>query len=99
MFSQSIIRSTGQFWKLLFSSIAMLAGSIVPMFPSVGMGWIPGTILAAAGLAFASYSISCPNCGIRWFWKAMSNLELQGWLVWMVSRPDCPDCKKDFREN
>jgi len=99
MFSQSIIRNTGQLWKLVLATIAMVVGSVAPLFSVTGMDWVSGTILACAGFAFASYGIACPNCGIRWFWKSMSNLELQGWLVWLVTRPTCPQCETDFRRN
>lgn len=93
MNNQSVIRSTGQSWKLTLGLGALLAGSILPIWPSTGVDWISGTILAIAGYAFACYAIRCPACGDRWFWSALMRPEVYGEVL---RGSACPTCKQDF---
>jgi hypothetical protein len=71
MLDNSIIKKTGQSWKLVVALVALLAGSIAPAFPETGLSWTAGTIIAIAGYAYGVALIRCPNCGARWFWDAL----------------------------
>jgi hypothetical protein len=93
MFSNSVIRKTGQWWKLVVGTVVLLVGSIVPAFEASGMSWTVGTILAVLGYGFIIAFIRCPSCELRWFWKALLYAEMYGPLF---KKAACPDCAHDF---
>ena len=93
MFSQSVISKTGQMWKFWLGVIAVLAGSIAPMFESAGISLTVGTIIAVAGYGFTVAFTRCPNCGERWLWKALLDAGLYGPLF---KKHECPFCNKAF---
>lgn len=89
----SVIVHTGQTWKLAIAVLALLAGSILPAFPSLGMSWTVGTVLAFGGYGFGLLLIRCPDCGAHWFWDAIMRAELYQALF---GQPSCPSCSRDF---
>jgi hypothetical protein len=90
----SVIRATGQLWKLGLAIGALVAGSIAPLWPeATGLDWTSGTVLAVAGYAFGCLAIRCPGCGDRWFWSAALDAGLYGPLF---GKPACPKCGKGF---
>lgn len=94
MEEQSVVLRTGQAWKLAIAVLALLVGSVAPLWPeTTHLGWTGGTILACAGYAFGLVAVRCPDCGSRWFWKAALDAGLYGPLF---RRSACPDCGKDF---
>lgn len=93
MFSNSVVSRTGQMWKLYIGVIALIAGSIVPMFEGSGISWTAGTVIAVLGYAGTAMFTQCPACGQKWFAKALIYAELYGPLF---RTSVCPGCKKDF---
>jgi hypothetical protein len=93
MFAESVIRKTGQWWKLVVGVVALLAGSIVPVFESVGMSWTVGTVIAVVGYGFTLAFIKCPSCDLRWFWKALLYSEMYSPLF---TKSSCPSCEHNF---
>jgi hypothetical protein len=89
MFNNSVIRSTGQWWKLVIGVVALLLGSIAPIFESSGMSWTVGTIVAVIGYGFSLAFIRCPGCGQRWFWRALIYSEMYRPLF---TETVCPSC-------
>lgn len=89
MFKNSVIRNTGQWWKLVTGIVALLLGSIAPFFEASGMSWTVGTIIAVVGYGFTLAFIRCPGCGQRWFWKALIYSEIYRPLF---TEPSCPSC-------
>ena len=89
----SIIRKTGQTWKLAIAVVAMVAGSIVPAFPVAGMSWTVGTIIVVVGYVFGSALIACTACSSRWFWTALTQPET---YKAVFTDATCPACGKDF---
>jgi hypothetical protein len=89
----SVIRLTGQMWKLVAGIAALLIGSFAPLFEASGISWTSGTVLAIAGYVFACVAVRCPSCGRRWFWQAALDAGLYGPLFRSSA---CPACKRDF---
>lgn len=89
----SILRLTGQFWKLVVGVLALLVGSVAPLFEASGIGWTSGTLLACAGYAFTLIGVRCPGCGSRWFWQAALDAGLYGPIF---KGSACPACKRDY---
>jgi len=93
MFKNSVIRKTGQLWKLYVGIIAMAFGSVAPAFEQSGLSWTTGTVIAVLGYIFTLAFVSCPECGQRWFYRAILYAEMYGPLF---SKSECPKCKKEF---
>jgi hypothetical protein len=83
-------------WKLILAIIALLVGSIAPIYPETGISWTSGTILAVVGYAFGCFFIACPKCKKRWFWEALMRAE---WYKPLLTDPTCPACKQSFTRN
>lgn len=91
--SSSVVKITGQNWKLAAGVAALVVGSLAPLSARSGMSWTVGTILATVGYVFTLVAVRCPACGSRWFWQAAQRVELYKPLF---TRPSCPDCKHEF---
>ncbi len=89
MFKKSVIRTTGQWWKLVLGVVALVAGSTVPFFEVGGLSWTGGTVIAVIGYGFMLAAIRCPGCNQRWFWRALIYSEMYRPLL---TRPNCPSC-------
>jgi hypothetical protein len=93
MFKDSVIHKTGQWWKLIAGVLALIGGSVIPLFEASGMSWTVGTIISVVGYGFVLAFISCPDCGQRWFWRALLYSEIYGPLF---KKAACPNCEKVF---
>ena len=93
MFNESVIGTTGQWWKLIIGVGAMVFGSIAPLADSTGVSVMTGTVIAIVGYGFSIAFISCPQCHLRWFWKALLYSELYKPLF---TRSRCPSCEHKF---
>lgn len=91
--SDSVIQVTGQMWKFILAVVALLIGSIAPMWESSGISMTTGTVLAIAGYAFACTAIRCPECGNRWFLSALTRAE---WYKPLLTKNECPACEHEF---
>ena len=93
MFSNSVISRTRQMWKLWIGVVALIIGSIAPVFEQTGMSWTVGTIIAIVGYGFTVAFVSCPACGQRWFYKALLDAGIYGPLF---RQSGCPACNHEF---
>jgi hypothetical protein len=93
VFNHSVIKLTGQMWKLLLAVIAMLIGSFAPLFPLTGITLTAGAVLAIGAYAYGCYAIVCPACKIRWFWGALMRAE---WYKPLLTKSTCPACSHDY---
>ena len=89
----SIIGRTGQWWKFVIGAGALLVGSIAPLFEGSGISVTAGTVLAVAGYGLTVALTRCPNCGTRWFWKALVDAS---WYRPLFTKPDCPACGRAY---
>jgi hypothetical protein len=106
MFDNSAIAKTGQAWKGIAAISVVILGSLI-MFAGMlshsrdqSLAWfsvtLGGMALAALGFAFGCWSIRCPECGSRWLWLAVTKRGVGSWLEWLVSRTQCPTCKRTW---
>ena len=93
MAQPSVISLTGQYWKLAAGVVALIVGSVAPLFESSGMSWTGGTILACVGYAYSCVAVRCPDCGSRWFWQAALDAS---WYPPLFKGSICPACKHDY---
>ena len=84
---------TGQLWKFWLGVIAVLVGSIAPIFEQTGISWTVGSIIAVVGYGLSILLTRCPACGERWLGKALLDAGLYGPLF---KTSDCPACKQSF---
>jgi hypothetical protein len=94
MWNNSVVSITGQTWKLVVGSVALVVGSVAPLFAATGMSWTGGTILATVGYVYSLVAIRCPGCGRRWFWEACLDAGLYRPLF---TKPACPHCQHEFQ--
>lgn len=93
MNASSVLRLTGQYWKLVLGVVVLLVGSLAPLWPASGLDWTSGTVLAVAGYAFTCVTVRCPSCKSRWFWQAALDA---GIYAPLFKGSACPACKRDF---
>jgi len=95
----SLIRT--QQWKLYvgfaglgISGLAMFFDASVAALFSVSryMPTLVGTFVGLLSFAWLSLVIRCSNCGLRFFWHAVSSKTAGGWLAWLVAAEKCPRC-------
>jgi len=63
----------------------------------MGLGWFDSTqaistAVAAAGFAYMCLMISCPRCGTRWIWLAVSGKLGARSLDSLLTLDKCPKC-------
>jgi len=104
MFDNSIIKKTGQMWKLNLAFMLTILGA-ASLFYGINIAdaqpdslavslVLCGIIVALASLIFGIVSIRCPNCKTPWLWQGISGKSSNQWLIWLLSRTECPKCKK-----
>lgn len=96
MFTQSVIASSGQTWKLLIAIAALLVGSFAPLYPETGISWTVGSVIAIAGYVLGVLGIRCSDCGKMWFWEAAKDPAFYGPIF---KSSACPNCGHVFPDN
>lgn len=91
--SKSVIGRTGQWWKVVVGIVALLVGSIAPLFETSGISVTTGTVIAVIGYGFSVALLRCPGCGEHWFWKALVDASLYKPLF---TRASCPACQREY---
>jgi hypothetical protein len=103
MFDNSVIKRTGQWWKLVVAFCTMLLGgaAIVIAFSTLGNKKTPegfsllmltGVVVGLFG-GFLGVLVRCPNCHTHWVWSALKGQNAGGWLAWLLSQRNCPACQ------
>jgi len=96
MFKNSVLGQSGQLWKFYVAVIALLVGSIAPLFPESGVSMTSGSVLAIAGYVFGMVAIRCSECGSMWFWEAAKDAGLYGTIF---KKSCCPSCQHSYSKN
>src|SRR3989442_13938875 len=102
MFQVSIIRHSGQMWKLHVATLALAVSGIGMVTSKIQINSISpiqfaGTMIGSvvvglAALVFACSSVRCPRCGARWVWMAVSGEGHEAWVRWLSNLRRCPQC-------
>ena len=102
IFEHSIIRSTGQIWKVRVLAIGTLLSAAI-IFGAFFLMPIPrddvyqatnlfGVGLCLFSILFPVFSIMCPVCGSRWLRLALYKKHDEGWYDWLAAQSACPIC-------
>ena len=105
MFNESIIKKTGQWWKLGLSFFGELLGVVIMFFGLSNLEKnnlffilaLIGITIGLASFIFFCISIKCPNCKEKWAWLAVSKKNPNKWLNWLITQSKCPKC--DYTKN
>jgi hypothetical protein len=105
MFDSSVIKRTGQWWKVLlalwgglaFGAAAFVAARVIQPVGWSGPLTLSGSLAGVGCFAFLCWSIRCPRCGARWYWLSVSDSAAKGWDRHVLLRPTCPACGAEFR--
>ena len=100
MFQNSVLARTGQLWKVQGAICAILVGGVALFYgiasdtgEGAGLLWIAvGLLLVLGGLAFACVGVSCPKCGARWVWMAVSQRSASAYGTWLIALSRCAKC-------
>jgi hypothetical protein len=93
MLNNSVIKTSGQLWKLSIAITGLIFGSVAPLFPGLGITMTVGTIIALAAYVFGIITIRCNDCSSLWLWEATKDA---GWYAPLFKKTDCPACHKEF---
>ena len=99
---KNIISTTHQKWKMTTTFTLLAIGGVLTFGgqffisgPNQNLSVISilaGTLFCATSLLFACFSIKCPNCKDKWFWRAISTQKMGNWLYWLKDLNNCPSC-------
>jgi len=100
MLEHSVLARTGQLWKVQSAICAVLVGGAALVYgiasdtrEGTGLVWIvAGLLLALGGFVVACIGVSCPKCGARWVWMAVSQRTVGGYGTWLFALSRCPKC-------
>lgn len=103
IFEHSIIRTTGQVWKVrvwglgTLTSIALVVVAFLLLVVSRNNVWfvavsVLGIILVISSYVFALVSIKCPSCEMRWVFQGIFKIREMNWYDWLAAQSVCPDC-------
>jgi hypothetical protein len=104
VFDNSVIKKTGQWWKLVLGFVGILLGGGLNFYSYYLMGaststrddWvifaIGGIFLGLGSFAFLCIFIKFPDCCSRWFWKSVSTKDHRHYLMHALGHSVCPDC-------
>jgi hypothetical protein len=104
LFASSVIRKTGQWWKVTVAFWAVIfgIGFVAHDVSQIGVS-VPdrppvfamlGSSLVLTGFVIAWMAVRCQNCGARWIWLAMTEQVAGNWMTWLFAQSQCPRCHK-----
>jgi hypothetical protein len=106
--STSLLIATGQAVLLVRCAAMAVVGLIVVAIAPVVLGYGDG--LWAAGLfsvggivlmgsvLYASRRTICPRCRAPWLQYAFGEKSVDGWLIWLTTFTECPQCTFSVRD-
>ncbi len=103
MLDYSVVRRSGQLWKLGVAALLMGAAfgcalKLLGCGTCINMLWWPfamfGAIVLGLGGAFAwlCLSLRCPRCGAHWLWREADTRDADLRSYGLLSLRRCPRC-------
>jgi hypothetical protein len=102
MSDKSLLKSSGQLWKLYASFVLSFLGLALVMLAVAAPGRygvnasilliVGGLVLGIGAFIWACLAIRCPSCGAKLFWIAVSRETPTDWLSKLLGRTSCPAC-------
>ncbi len=95
MFDQSVVRRSGQWWKLTtgFAGVVVAGGVLIYGISRGHFASILCGIALVAMAMFATFTaVRCPRCRDRWVWRAVRTRDANAWLPWLLVLRACPIC-------
>lgn len=104
MVDNSVIKKTGQWWKLVSGFVGLLLGAAIMYYGIYLMRTLPqpppnllllifgGIALGFGAFGFQCIAIKCPDCGVRWFWATISTKGHKHFLIQALGHSVCPGC-------
>lgn len=102
MFDQSLLKRSGQLWKLVLGGSSIGVGALLVLlcvsgFQSADYTRGLATLFSGFALFFASFAaviffVRCPRCHVKLVWRAIAEgnaLNVAGSLLTMVRCPRC----------
>ena len=106
MYPDSVIRKTGQGWKIQVGFWLMVAGGFlmfaVELFIDSDEFYSLlsiGLLMSFIGIVFLMSTVHCPKCKANWIWMAASKRGItEKWGKGLLMLTDCPECNKDEQD-
>jgi len=94
MYSNSVVKASGQIWKFCIATAVIWAGITLSIFSILGNIYFVlfGLLIGFSGIAFCCIAIRCPVCGERWYWKAIKKRAKVGWVKKLIYQSECQSC-------
>ena len=107
MLDNSVLRTSGQWWKVLVFVFSLFVGVAAMMLATHLLGDGPanqrrpgyvfwmlggGSLLWILALIFGFAAIRCGACRARWLWLGATGKLSRDWINSLMDRPECPVC-------
>ena len=102
MFDSSVIKQTGQWWKIMVAFCGVVAGGVMMAVAFAAMNRptpelflvciFAGIVFVFGSACFGCLSIRCPSCGKRWILDAVRKQTVGMWLASLLGHRVCPGC-------
>jgi hypothetical protein len=86
------------------SAVGLGATVVAPVLMHSGYGvsataiFLAGAILLLGSVFYALRRTACPRCKTPWLQYALGEKSINGWLAWLISFTECPECGLSARE-
>jgi len=108
MSSPSLLTTTGQAVRLrrcpALSAVGLGTTVVAPVLMHSGCGvpatalFLGGAILLLGSVFYALRRTACPRCKTPWLQYALGEKNINGWLGWLTSFTECPECGLSARD-
>ena len=101
MFNKSLIKKSGQMWKIYIFCICVLSNSVFLIFYLTNDNLnlyetyflLLSIVLASLGMVYGIFFIRCPCCGIHLAQYYIGKENVNRWLISLLNCKTCPVCK------
>lgn len=103
MFNNSLIKKSGQIWKIYIFFISILSNSVFLIFYLTNNNLslyetyflLLGIAVGCLGNLYAILFIRCPHCGTHLPQYYMGKENVNRWLISLLNCKECPVCNNE----